>query len=438
MKSFLVTLLTFSTFTIFAQWSTLTLPEARCCMSAVGVGNKVYFAGGLTAYNPSVAASKKVDIFDVKTQLWTSTQLSVARSHIASARAGSKILFAGGDYNYAIHYTNVDIYDTLTNQWTLYNLPEKRTNMAATSIGNKAFFGGGSDGDFPQKTVYIFDATTNAWTTAALSVERGTLTAATVGDKVLFAGGSSWITGTSKVVDIYNNTTNTWSTAQLSEARYHLKSATIGNKVFFVGGLKSDQTASNVVDIYDNTTGTWSVKTLTSARLGHSLAVIGNKLYIAGGDNYVGVYYKTVEIYDANLDQWQTTQQLTTTRTSLTAASAAGYVFFAGGELQGSSAMSNVVDVSPALRVSTKEFQKNNIAIYPSVSADYIVCQLDNAQNYDKMRVEIIDVMGRIHQVTSLTNSDYALLDISQLPVGVYKLRVFEAQNYWLGSFVKK
>ncbi len=436
MKLFLTTFFTALTLTIFAQWSTLALPEARCCMSALTTTNKVYFAGGQKSQNPTVVASNKVDIFDIKTHQWTTAQLSVARAGMAAASVGSKLLFAGGDFNYATYYSNVDIYDTLTNQWTLYNLPKKCTDMAAASLKNKAYFAGGSDGDFPQKTVYVFDAATNAWTTKEMSVARAKLTASAVGDKVLFGGGVSWITGVSSVVDIYNTTTDTWTTAQLSVPRYYIKSATVGNKVFFVGGLKTDLTPSNAVDIYDNATGLWSIKTLATARLGHDLAVIGNKLYIGGGEDYVGTYFKSVEVYDASLNQWQTTQQLAAPRTSITAASVGGYIFFAGGE-QTALPVSGVVDISPSLRIATHEYQKNNITIYPSVSSDYIVCRLDQTPKLDKMTVEIIDMLGQIHQVKILDNTNFNLLDISQLPKGTYKLRVLAEQNFWLGSFVK-
>jgi hypothetical protein len=417
-----------------AQWSTLDLSEPKDGVTAIGLGSKVYFAGGGTSSFNINARTNKIEIFDIKTRQWSIAQLSQARQGMAAVQIGGKLLFASGDYK-----TNVDIYDTLTNQWTVRNLPEGRNGLAGTTLNSKAYFGGGYDGSgFIRETVYIFDTTTNAWTTKALSVARSRLTAASVGDKVIFAGGEV-VGGYSKVVDIYNTTTNVWSTAELSEARSFLKSATIGSKVFFVGGLKRDATGtsgSNVVDIYDNSTGLWTRTTLATARLGHAVAVLGSKLYVAGGDNYLSVYHKSVEIYDANLGQWQATQQLSSTRSGLSGVSAAGYLFFAGGDTR--SALVSTIDVTPTIRVSTKEFQKKDIAIYPSSASDYIVCQLAKTQNYDNLAIDIVDMTGRVHPVKSLLNKDYTLIDISHLPVGVYKLRAFEGDSFWIGSFIKK
>lgn len=417
-----------------AQWSTLDLSEPKDGVTAIGLGSKVYFAGGGTSSFNINARTSKIEIFDTKTKQWSIAQLSQARQGIAAVQLGSKLLFASGDYR-----TNVDIYDTLTNQWTVRNLPEGRNGLAGTSLNTKAYFGGGYDGPgFFRETVYIFDTVTNVWTTKALSVGRARLTAASVGDKVIFAGGEV-SGGYSKVVDIYNTTTNMWTTAELSEARGFLKSATIGNKVFFVGGLKSDaagRSGSNVVDIYDNATGLWTKTTLTNARLGHAVAVLGNKLYVAGGNNYLGVFHRSVEIYDTNLGQWEATQQLSSIRTGLSGVSAAGYLFFAGGDTR--SALVSTIDVTPTIRVSTKDFQKKDMSIYPSSASDYIVCQLDKAQNYDNLTIDIVDMTGRIHAVKSLINKDHTLIDISQLPVGIYKLRAFEGNSFWIGSFMKK
>jgi Secretion system C-terminal sorting domain/Kelch motif len=333
-KLLVLSLLVSTTTVVSAQWSTLSLSEARFGFSALNIGSKVYFAGGITF----AGVSNKIDILDTKTQQWTTAQLPSAGNG-ASTQVGSKLLFSRGGTNI------IDILDTLTNQWTVYNMSGRRSGMGATSLNGKAYFGGGFDQDYlPQSDVYVYDNATNTWTTKQLSEARGKLVAASVGDKVIFAGGEI-----SNRVDIYNTTTNTWSIATLSQGRSFPEPAVIGNKVFFVGGLKNDAAGmggSNVIDIYDNSTGLWTTKTLTSARWGHGVAVLGNRLYVAGGDNYLSLYYQSVEIYDASTGLWRPTQQLSTIRTSIKGVSAGGYVFFAGG-FNRSSEASATVDISP-------------------------------------------------------------------------------------------
>ncbi|MBL0340047.1 MAG: hypothetical protein IPP71_03505 [Bacteroidetes bacterium] len=105
-------------------------------MGATAVGTKVFFAGGqsLNGFNYSV-----VDIYDNSTGLWTTANLSVARSGLSATTVGTKAFFAGGG-------AVVDIYDNSTGLWTTANLSVARADLSATAVGTKVFFAGGSAG----------------------------------------------------------------------------------------------------------------------------------------------------------------------------------------------------------------------------------------------------------------------------------------------------
>ena len=96
---------------LYAQWTTVTLSQARSDLSAASVGTKVFFAGGTVG--GSAGVSNVVDIYDNNTNTWTTATLSTARGQLIATSVGSKVFFAGGVGN--IFYSSVvDIYDNST------------------------------------------------------------------------------------------------------------------------------------------------------------------------------------------------------------------------------------------------------------------------------------------------------------------------------------
>jgi len=224
----------------------------------------------------------------VNAQLVQIGTLSQARQDLYTATAGNKILFAGGLTADYFVTSRVDIYDFVTNTWSTAELSQARHGMTVASVGNKIIFAGGVDqwNGIRFTRVDIYDAVANTWSTAELSEGRGYLASATLGDKVFFAGGYWWNNEDyfSNRIDIYNNTTNTWSTASLSEARQGLCATAAGNKIYFAGGSNSSN-ASNKIDIYDGTTNSWSTSTLNEGKEYFGCITVANKIYWAGGIN---------------------------------------------------------------------------------------------------------------------------------------------------------
>jgi len=270
-------------------WSTAELSMARSEMTTAVAGNKVFFAGweysGIT---------NRVDIYDASSNSWSTTTLSEARGGMSVTAIGNKVLFAGGFKKYDGFWeipsdfsTRVDIYDIATNSWSTSELKDARTGIAAAVAGNKVLFAGGYYLTDPKNwspimlnTVDIYDPLANTWSTATLSEARADMTAATIGNKVLFAGG-----GSSKV-DIYDASTNGWSTALLSQPRAVSSTAILGNKVlFFTGGDDPRR-----MDIYDASANAWSAAELNKPLYSIAIAA-GNQVFIGGGSvKPIGVY----------------------------------------------------------------------------------------------------------------------------------------------------
>jgi Kelch motif len=279
------------------SWTTTDINPARDGIAVGALNGKVFFAGGYTG--PS-GASTVVNIYDSASGKWSSANLSVPRFGFAVASAGTKIIFAGGStYNTGAFNFNetpsnaVDIYDVSSNTWTTSQLPEAKNFLAAASLGSKIVFAGGFNGSGYSSEADIYDVNTNTWSSAQMSQARGFLAGAAAGDDIIFGGGE--ITGyfPTSTVDIYNIKTGAWSSDALSVGRSFLAATAVGNLVFFGGGessagqgipLTSSGVPSTVVDIYNTSTGKWlTPMSLSVGRVGLAAGSSGNTAVFAGG-----------------------------------------------------------------------------------------------------------------------------------------------------------
>ena len=352
----------FSTFSIFGQWHIEYLSDNKTGLAATSTQDKAYFAGGTTYSGNS---SVNVDIYNKNEGTWSTTQLSVGRTWLAAASGNGKVLFAGGEVDSLFSPINisgiVDIYDEKTDQWTTDTLSEPRVFLTSVIAGNKimfcggltevnwetfeyvssnkvdiydlntgewsvdtlsqprAFIAGAANGDLAflaggwvstgsvSDVVDIYNASTDSWSTATLSVPRAQAAGASVGKLVLIGGGGSADPHTpTDIVDIYDLETSEWSTASLSVARGELRAATVDDKVFFVGGSTIDQTTLyngmdyfTEIDIYNNSTGEWSTDFLQNSRVNHAVTSLDNKLFVGGGNNLSGIL-DNVEVLDVS------------------------------------------------------------------------------------------------------------------------------------------
>ncbi len=234
--------------TLTKKWSTANLSIARRMLSPASDGKIVMFAGGMTTY---AQTTTRVDIYDSQTGSWNTSELSAARLGISSAAYGDRIFFAGGLFfdtepgSEKVHDV-IDIYNTKTNKWTTSKLSSPRFFMASAVVGDKVIFAGGQD-EFgvPSNRVDIYDADSDLWVIDSLSVPRAfddnDHNSAVVCGKAYFVGGMTMINGNYlsdyNTIDIYDPETNTWETDHLPYNLFGHSVAGVGNKLIVAGGM---------------------------------------------------------------------------------------------------------------------------------------------------------------------------------------------------------
>ena len=147
-----------------------TLSELRYGVAVASAGNKILFAGGLLE---NWQYSSRIDIYDITSNTWSTSELTVPGYHIKAVACGNKIIFAGGEHDYGFPSKFIDIYDATTNTWSVDSLSQPRFDMTIGAVGNKVFFAGGEmrslAGDY-SSTIEIFDLSTRSWTTTNFNV----------------------------------------------------------------------------------------------------------------------------------------------------------------------------------------------------------------------------------------------------------------------------
>jgi hypothetical protein len=286
-----------------------TLSKPRSGMALAAAGNKIVFAGGIwTADCPECWGSPRVDIYDIGTNTWSTSELSTGRWSIGAVAAGNKMFFAGGQFGdgaFDTYYDNVDIYDALTNTWTVKHLSETRGFIAAGAVGNKVIFAGGEKNvNYETSAVVdVYNLSTDTWSATQLSEARGGISAVTVKDQLYFAGGEAdhrWYTSPSNKIDIYNNSTNSWSTSTLSNPMHLLTGITMADKIYWAAGCTVEikdvaSWSSSIAHPY--TTTSWDIRSVAK----------DNFILILGG--YRGsVSFPSVEkkfdIYNTTTKTW--------------------------------------------------------------------------------------------------------------------------------------
>ena len=257
------------------------LSVARAGAATTAANNKLFFAGGYNTAGPS----SRVDIYDLTTNTWSTSELSIARSSIVTAAAGNKVLFAGGYNNNSNYTSRVDIYDLSTQTWSIAELSEARQEMAVAVLGNKVFFAGGlfnpDNPIVPSSRVDIYDAGSNVWSKTTLSEARGGIAAIAAENKIHFAGGFDGNNAglPSSKIDIYNEITDTWSTSALKVARAYFAGVFHDSKIYWAGGQVDDIHA-----------GDWDGTCIVEVQ--NSNGQLLESAYLSGTISHIGAYKK--------------------------------------------------------------------------------------------------------------------------------------------------
>jgi hypothetical protein len=277
----------------------------------VVAGNKAFFAGGFNSFidydRPGV--SDVVDIYDAASNTWSKAKLSQARGAIKAGAVGNKVVFAGGLKSDVLS-NQVDIYDLETAQWTTSQLAgEPRAIERVVSDASNIYFLGGFTAwedptgfgytfASPSKTIDIFNVASGTWSRTNMQVERYGFSAALVNDKLLIAGGFAGVDPneriTSSVEIITLPTMQRSSTCLAGETAWYGNQTTAlknGSVIFYLGE-GGDKRKFN---IYNPQTGAWSLGVHASAVLAQNesaaVATINNQVYVLKGNTLFTLHY---------------------------------------------------------------------------------------------------------------------------------------------------
>ena len=217
---------------------------ARSAVTAVGIGNDVYFWGGYK-YNDNNTAYNAGFKYSTVSNTWTSISSVNApgvRYFAGGVSTGTKMIIWGG-YLYngglPITYNTGGVYDIAGNSWTTMS----NTNAPATGSGNPIMVWNGSNlivisGNETKR----YDVTGNTWTTlAAAPISfNGNKFAYDGVSKIYIWGGSTYYfpgspTNAGYVYDITGNTYTALTTVNAPSARAG-QVVTYGNNELFVWG----------------------------------------------------------------------------------------------------------------------------------------------------------------------------------------------------------
>lgn len=360
---------------LMGQWgASLTLPHPRTEMKAVYGGNKVFFAGGLTAENDLSTASPVIDIYDLGTGQWSSYSAAASLYETAAVVLGDKVLFAGGKTTNWGEVNTMEVYDISTGTWSQVTMPNSRRDMEVAVIGEKAWFGGGFQNGSAATDILVYDGPTGTWSTIPFpGLARRDMGVAAAGPVLVCAAGKSDFNLPSNRIDLYNTETGTWTYKILPEEHHDMKA------------LSSGHIAS----------GQWIPFSFSHAFPGgqfhYKQAGVSTPagFFIGGGQtNFVDVIEDKVFVFDFTVPTVQ----------------------------------------PPALPLS----------IRPTLATASITVSLPEQEDNTGLRMEIRDMTGRLYQADWQPDGEQSwTITTGHLPVGMYVVQVKGKQQVFSGQFLK-
>lgn len=330
---------TLTIFTLYFCFSALVaaFSQPRSDLTATSVGNLIIFAGGRTTGNK---LSNVVDIYDISSNSWTTSQLSEPRQWLSSTSVGTLAIFAGGlPPTQSPLSRTVDIFDASTKTWSSSVLSTGRDGIGATTFGGRyALFGGGYTADGTtigrSSIVDVYDVYSKSWSNFYLSFATAAVAAASSSEHIYFAGGElsgspGPYTDQIQVFDSNFQTTGRNLNNLAEPARP--SAASVGQYILFFLGDKAPNQDSSAVTILDTVSNTRTVTSLSQARRAVGYATVGPLLLIGGGEQGTGrTKSAVVDIFDSRTGTW-TSSRLSVARSRLAASGNGNIAIFAGG-----------------------------------------------------------------------------------------------------------
>lgn len=293
--------------------STSTLSAPAYAIAAVTVGSKALFA-----HDTLFAHDRGVDVFDSKTNQWSTTNFPQDFRCATAARAGTKAIFAGSSAD-ASDTNLVDVFDTVLGTWAVNKVPRTGSIIQSASIGDQAFFLGRDQ--FSSGYVLSYNAKTSKWGELPFPKYNYLDNMVAIGTKVIFSFMYD-------VPTVYDVMTRRWSLLPMNSTSPHrIGGLSVGTKGFYLDG--------HTLNVFDAVQGTWSVG--PSIQAVNARTSVGSKVIFAGIGQYKNFpepdYPTVVSVYDEATGSLSF-NALSVARGAISATAVGNQAFFSGGIIQ--------------------------------------------------------------------------------------------------------
>ena len=232
------------------SWSTAELSLARTEITGAATGNKVLFAGGIIGLSQY---SNTVDIFDTLTNTWSTNSLPGGEAVGATATVIDNNIYIAGNasdwwaWDFGKISSSINIYNVNTNAWSTSDLSIPRGYLAGIAIGNKNCWAGGvySQPYNPFSTlVEIRDMDAGTSTFGCLFQPNAFFSAVLKNNRIIFFTSGvnvpdywSMPPPVMQKFDIYDIDSNTWSIGVLPASIYGSSVISVNNTIYIAGGF---------------------------------------------------------------------------------------------------------------------------------------------------------------------------------------------------------
>jgi hypothetical protein len=195
-----------------------------------------------------------------------------------------------------------------------------------------------------------------------------------------------------------------WTYDDLSEPKCRLGATSLGNKVYFVAGDNEAQSFSEI-EIYDAWTGEWdSTINLSASRSIPSCISSGTKIFVAGGfDVFSGASYAEVDIWDTESETWDLAY-MSVPRFFVSAAAKGNKVLLAGGMDPNVPTAYDVVDI---YNLESGTWEIAHLSLARAAMACAVVGDLAFfAGGFDMLTSEVTDIVDIYRFSTNTWTTD--------------------------------
>lgn len=218
------------------------------------------------------------------------------------------LVYAVGGFNGQIRVRTVDVYEPKTNRWTsCASLEARRSTLGAAVLNGLLYAVGGFDGTIGLQSAEVYSPLSRTWRPIApMSTRRSSVAVAALGGLLYAVGGYD---GASRQclasVEAYCPATDRWKTvAEMSQRRSGAGVGVLGGRRLYAIGGHDGPAVRKSVECLDTETGAWSqCADMVVARRNAGVVARDGKLYVVGGDDGQS-NLASVEVYDPKANQW--------------------------------------------------------------------------------------------------------------------------------------